>query len=93
MNGYMGFIGVSTEQSSIMSIFPVWAKILDLPTRTLIGHDLPIGATAQEYVRLVEQIRDDPHHVGALVTTPQNGPLRGHQQPVRRTRRLQCPVR
>ncbi|WP_104191725.1 shikimate dehydrogenase [Cryobacterium sp. Y82] len=73
MNGYMGFVGVSTAQSSIMSIFPVWAQILDLPTRTLIGHDLPVGATAQQYVQLVEQIRDDPNHLGALVTTHKMG--------------------
>ena len=73
MNGYMGFVGVSTQQSSIMSIFPVWAEILDLPTRTLIGHDLPVGATAQEYAHLVEQIRDDPNHLGALVTTHKMG--------------------
>ena len=73
MNGYMGFIGVSTAQSSIMSIFPAWAEILDLPTRTLIGHDLPVGATTQQYVQLVEQIRDDPNHLGALVTTHKIG--------------------
>ena len=40
--GYMGFVGVSTGSSSIMSIFPRWADALDLPTRTLIGHDLPV---------------------------------------------------
>jgi len=73
MNGYMGFIGVSTAQSSIMSIFPAWAEILDLPTRTLIGHDLPVGATTQQYVQLVEQIRNDPNHLGALVTTHKIG--------------------
>ena len=73
MSGYMGFVGVSTAQSSIMKIFPVWAELLDLPTRTLIGHDVPIDATLEQYLRLVEQIRDDPDHRGALVTTHKMG--------------------
>lgn len=66
---YMGFVGVTTGSSSIMKVFPLWADILGLPTRTLIGHDLPMDATPQQYRALVEQIRDDPHHRGALVTT------------------------
>lgn len=66
---YMGFVGVSTGSSSIMQVFPRWADILGLPTRTLVGHDLPMDATPEQYVTLVEQIRDDPHHRGALVTT------------------------
>ena len=69
----MGFVGVSTAQSSIMQIFPIWADILGLPTRTLIGHDLPIDATDEQYVQLVERIRDDPDHHGALVTTHKMG--------------------
>lgn len=73
MSGHMGFVGVSTAQSSIMKIFPVWAEILGLPTRTLIGHDLPVDATPAQYLRLVEQIRDDPDHRGALVTTHKMG--------------------
>ena len=70
---YMGFVGVSTASSSIMSIFPRWADALGLPTRTLIGHDLPVDASPAQYVALVEQIRDDPHHLGALVTTHKMG--------------------
>lgn len=66
---YMGFVGVSTGSSSIMTVFPLWADILGLPTRTLVGHDLPLDATPAQYRALVEQIRDDPHHRGALVTT------------------------
>lgn len=66
---YMGFVGVSTGSSSIMTVFPLWADILGLPTRTLVGHDLPLDATPVQYRALVEQIRDDPHHRGALVTT------------------------
>ena len=66
---YMGFVGVSTGSSSIMQVFPLWADILGLPTRTLIGHDLPMDATSEQYRALVEHIRDDPRHRGALVTT------------------------
>ncbi|MET0844262.1 MAG: shikimate dehydrogenase [Mycetocola sp.] len=73
MTGHMGFVGVSTSGSSIMKIFPRWAEILDLPTRTLIGHDLPLDATAADYLALVEEIRDDPDHLGALVTTHKMG--------------------
>ncbi|KJL31526.1 shikimate dehydrogenase family protein [Microbacterium oxydans] len=67
--GHMGFVGVSTGSSSIMQVFPRWAEVLGLPTRNLIGHDLPIDATPEQYVAMVEQIRDDPNHRGALVTT------------------------
>lgn len=66
---YMGFVGVTTASSSIMKVFPLWADILDLPTRTLVGHDLPMDAEPEQYRAMVEQIRDDPHHRGALVTT------------------------
>ncbi|MCU1635061.1 MAG: shikimate dehydrogenase [Cryobacterium sp.] len=69
----MGFVGVSTGGSSIMNIFPVWADILGLPTGTLVGHDLPVGAAPADYVALVTQIRDDPDHLGALVTTHKMG--------------------
>ncbi|WP_051668147.1 MULTISPECIES: shikimate dehydrogenase family protein [unclassified Microbacterium] len=66
---YMGFVGVTTASSSIMKVFPLWADILELPTRTLVGHDLPMDAEPEQYRAMVEQIRDDPHHRGALVTT------------------------
>ena len=29
---HMGFVGVSTASSSIMTVFPLWADILGLPT-------------------------------------------------------------
>ncbi|MGD7789422.1 hypothetical protein ACQCX2_13990 [Propionibacteriaceae bacterium Y1700] len=68
-DSYMGFVGVTTGSSSIMKIFPTWADILGLPTRQLVGHDLPLTASKQDYRDLVTQIADDPHHLGALVTT------------------------
>ncbi|MFP1603668.1 shikimate dehydrogenase family protein [Microbacterium sp. 2216-1] len=66
---YMGFVGVTTGSSSIMKVFPLWADVLGLPTRTLVGHDLPMDATPSVYREMVERIRDDKHHRGALVTT------------------------
>jgi len=66
---YMGFVGVSTGSSSIRKVFPAWADTLGLPTRTLVGHDLLPNSDPEVYRRLVGQIRDDPHHRGALVTT------------------------
>lgn len=68
-DGYMGFVGVSTAGSSIMKVFPEWARVLDLPTRTLIGHDIPVGADAAAYRAVISAIRSDPRHFGALVTT------------------------
>ncbi|WP_353808095.1 shikimate dehydrogenase family protein [Agromyces sp. SYSU T00194] len=65
----MGFVGVSTGSSSINAVFPLWAGILGLPTDRLVGHDLPMDATREDYRALVAAIRDDPHHRGALVTT------------------------
>jgi shikimate 5-dehydrogenase len=65
----MGFIGVDTAHSSIMRVFPLWADELGLPSRTLRGHDVPLGAPDHAYRDLVTRIRDDPTHLGALVTT------------------------
>ncbi len=65
----MVFVGVSTGQSSIMQIFPVWATLLGLPTTALVGHDLPLDAPQAAYRDLVTRIRDDPRCYGGLVTT------------------------
>src|SRR3712207_4674510 len=65
----MGFVGVSTGGSSIRTVFPRWADALGLPTRTLVGHDVPLDSPAEVYRDVVETIRDDPQHWGALVTT------------------------
>ena len=66
---YMGFVGVSTGGSSIRKVFPEWADALQLPTRTLVGHDVALDSPAPAYREVVETIRDDPQHWGALVTT------------------------
>ena len=68
-DSYMGLVGVSTGGSSIRAVFPQWADALDLPTRTLVGHDVPLDSAPEVYRELVTRIRDDPQHWGALVTT------------------------
>lgn len=65
----MGFVGVSTGGSSILKVFPLWADVLGLPTRTLVGHDLPLDAPPATYRDLVTAIAADDEELGALVTT------------------------
>lgn len=62
------FVGVTTGSSSIMRVFPVWARELGLDA-VIKGIDLPIHAPAEDYRRVVEFMRDDPLSLGALVTT------------------------
>lgn len=61
------FIGVTTAQSSIMQLFPVWAELLGIDAR-IVGVDLPIAGDPGVYRGAVEGLRDDPA-IGALVTT------------------------
>ena len=62
------FIGVSTQQSSIMTVFPRWAQALGLGACAINGIDLPLQASEAAYRDVVSFIRDDPYSVGALVT-------------------------
>ena len=64
----MEFVGVTTKQSSIMKIFPRWAEVLGLGEARLLGRDIPLEAEPALYRRAVEQVREDPLSVGALVT-------------------------
>lgn len=65
----MYFIGVTTGQSSIMRLFPLWAEVLGLNHAQLIGVDLPLHAAPEQYRQVVAQIKNDPLSLGALVTT------------------------
>jgi shikimate dehydrogenase len=65
----MGFVGVTTASSSIMRVFPRWAEVLQLPTRQLVGHDIPLDAPREAYRDVIAAIKADPRHHGALVTT------------------------
>jgi shikimate 5-dehydrogenase len=62
------FVGVSTRQSSIMSVFPRWAEMLGLGACAINGIDLPLHAPQDAYRAVVSFIRSDPLSVGALVT-------------------------
>lgn len=64
----MYFIGVTTTQSSIMKIFPLWSDILGIGAR-LVGHDIEIGADPAKYREIVAHIKHDPLSMGGLVTT------------------------
>lgn len=62
------FIGVTTGQSSIMRVFPQWAKILGLDAE-IKGIDFAPHSPAEQYREAVEFIKGDPLSLGALVTT------------------------
>lgn len=63
------FIGVTTGQSSIMKIFPEWARYLDLGDCEMKGIDFIVHDTPQNYRDAVQFIKNDPLSLGALVTT------------------------
>ena len=65
----MYFIGVTTTQSSIMKLFPLWAEVIGLKDACIKGIDISIHAPAEDYRKCVEFIKNDPLSVGALVTT------------------------
>lgn len=63
------FIGVTTKKSSIMKVFPLWARELGHPEIVIEGVDLKIHDTPDAYRTAVAQIKYDLLSLGALVTT------------------------
>jgi shikimate 5-dehydrogenase len=63
------FIGVTTAQSSIMRVFPEWAKHLALGDVAMRGIDLVPHDRAERYRDVVAFLKSDPLSRGALVTT------------------------
>ncbi|MCW6508887.1 shikimate dehydrogenase family protein [Lichenifustis flavocetrariae] len=63
------FIGVTTGQSSIMRVFPAWARHLGLKDAIIKGIDFPLHAEPGAYRAAVAFIKADPLSLGALVTT------------------------
>jgi shikimate 5-dehydrogenase len=63
------FIGVTTGKSSIMKVFPLWARELGYPEIVMEGIDLKIHDQPENYRAAVAQIKYDPLSLGALVTT------------------------
>ncbi len=63
------FIGVTTGSSSIMKVFPEWARMLSLDQAEIKGIDLKLHDEPQNYRDVVNFIKNDPLSLGALVTT------------------------
>jgi len=63
------FIGVTTGKSSIMKVFPEWAKLLALGDVVIKGIDFKPHDEPNAYREAVEFIKQDPLSYGALVTT------------------------
>jgi len=63
------FIGVTTQKSSIMNVFPLWMKNLGRAEIVIEGVDCKIHDEPEVYRRAVAQIKYDPNSLGALVTT------------------------
>ena len=65
----MEFVGVTTGASSINRLFPLWARELGLDGAGSSAATCRCGAPPEAYRAAVEEIRDDPETLGALVTT------------------------
>ncbi|MDR3077053.1 MAG: hypothetical protein LBU26_07095 [Synergistaceae bacterium] len=61
-------MGVTTGKSSIMRVFPKWAKALGIDAE-MKGIDLPLHAPAEDYRRTAEFLKRDALSLGALITT------------------------
>lgn len=67
-NDTMYFIGVTTKKSSIMKVFSKWMEHLGLSVE-IVGLDFVPHDDPKNYREAVQFIKDDPHSLGALVTT------------------------
>jgi shikimate 5-dehydrogenase len=63
------FIGVTTGKSSIMRVFPEWARSLRLGNCAIVGMDFAPHSPVEDYREAVSFIKEDEKSLGALVTT------------------------
>lgn len=64
------FVGVTTGKSSIMKVFPRWAKeVFALEEAVIKGIDMELNSQPEDYRAVVEFMKNDPLSMGALVTT------------------------
>ena len=63
------FIGVTSSQSKIMEVFPLWLEALNLPPTEIRGYDIQVNGPREEYRAIVAHIKEDENALGALVTT------------------------
>jgi shikimate 5-dehydrogenase len=68
----MLFVGVTTGQSVIPRLFPLWAAALDLDAR-LDLRDLPLASPRSAYRALVDEVARSPDVRGALITSHKVG--------------------
>lgn len=64
----MFFIGVSTDKSFVNDVFADWIKIIDRDAE-LIGVNLDVNCNSNEYLKIVNYIKNQPLALGSLVTT------------------------
>jgi shikimate dehydrogenase len=65
----MYFIGVTTRQSSIMKVFPLWMRELGRADVVVEGIDFQLHDQPEKYRKAIAQIKLDPLSLGALVTS------------------------
>lgn len=75
------FIGVTTTHSSIMTVFPEWAKYLEFGDCMMRGVDLKQHDEPRRYREIVEHIKTDELSLGALVTTHKIDLLKAARDP------------
>lgn len=63
------FVGVTTTKSSIMKVFPAWAKHLGLGDCPIRGIDCKWHDDPEVYRKVVDFLKTDRLSMGALVTT------------------------
>lgn len=61
------FVGVSTGQSLVHRVWPVWQPLLGT-TCGVRGTDLGLGVGDEDYVGLLERLRNDESAAGAVIT-------------------------
>jgi shikimate 5-dehydrogenase len=64
------FVGVSTAGSMVHRAMPRWRPVLGLgPDVSVVGHDVPVGASPGVFRALLGSLARDPAAIGAVVTT------------------------
>lgn len=63
------FIGVTTQKSAILNIFPQWMKVFKIEDVKICGIDLAINSSVDIYRDVVKRIQNDNDAVGALITS------------------------
>jgi len=71
---HVWFLGVSTAQSAIHRLLPAWRDELQV-NATVVGQDLPVGASAGAYMSFLDDLERDDRAIGAIVTVHKVGLL------------------